>query len=212
MKQLYAQFRSHLLAGLAFAIPLVVTGWVLVLVYRAIEGISRPIVRAILRETIDPPGGVVSIIGFLVIIGIISGIGFMARNVIGSRLLRLIDDLVLRVPVVAFIYNGLKQIIDSIKAVGTKREFKRVAYVEYPSPGCRLIGFVTSEFFDPGLKQAMTCIFVPTSPNPMTGFVIVVEDDKVTDSVLTLEQASKIIFSAGLVSPEELTNATAKSS
>lgn len=204
MKRLYALFRNYFLAGLAFAVPLVVTGWVLVLVYKAIASISEPLVGTLLDRIFEksPPPMVVSVLGFLTIIGVITGVGFMARNVIGSRLLRLVDRLLMKVPVVAFIYQGLKQIVESVRAAGAKREFKRVAYVEYPSPGCRLIGFVTSEFFDQGLQQTMICIFVPTSPNPMTGFVIVVEEDKVQDTTLSMEEASKIIFSAGLVSPE----------
>lgn len=195
--------RRYFLAGLAFAIPLVVTTWILILVYRGIEKVSQPLVRILLPESINPPEIVQSITGALIIVGIIMGLGFMAANVLGKRVLAAIDSFLLRIPVIAFIYNGLKQVIESFKSFGGTRQFQRVAYVEYPSPGSRLIGFVTSQYFDPQIGKGVTCIFVPTSPNPMTGFVMVVEDEKVMNSDLTLEQATKIIFSAGLVSPDE---------
>ena len=100
------------------------------------------------------------------------------------------------------IYAALKQFVDALRNLGGPRKFKGVAYVEYPSPGCRLLGFVTGNFHDPQTGKDVTSIFVPTSPNPMTGFIIIADDDKVFDSEMTLEEASKMILSAGLVSPE----------
>lgn len=204
MDSLYSNLRRYFLTGLAFVIPLVITGWILILVYRAIESVASPIVRILLPEELEPPELVQNIAGFLGIVILLIGLGFMARNVLGERILRAVDQVFLRIPVIAFIYNGLKQMIDAFRHFGASRHFKRVVYVEYPSPGSKLIGFVTSHYYDVKARQGITCVFVPTSPNPMTGFVIVVEDDKVMESHLSLEEASKIIFSAGLVSPEEL--------
>lgn len=204
MDSLSSSLRRNFLTGLAFLIPLVATGWILILVYKAIESLTSPIVRILLPKEWEPPEMVQNIAGFVGIILLIMGLGFMARNVLGERILKAIDQVFLRIPVIAFIYNGLKQMIDAFRHFGGSRNFKRVVYVEYPSPGSRLIGFVTSHYFDVKRRQGITCVFVPTSPNPMTGFVIVVEDDKVMESHLSLEEASKIIFSAGLVSPEEL--------
>lgn len=202
MKSLSATFRNYLLAGLAFAIPLVATGWLLVLVYKAVEKVSAPIVAFLLPAEMDPPSFVVSLVGFAVILSIIAGLGFMGANVIGKRVLAAIDAFILRIPIVAFIYRGLKQVIDSFRSTGATKRFQRVAYVEYPSPGCRLIGFVTGNYHDIQLGKGVTTVFVPTSPNPMTGFVIVVEDDKVMEASLSLEEASKLVFSAGLISPQ----------
>jgi uncharacterized membrane protein len=91
--------------------------------------------------------------------------------------------------------------VDALRNLGGPRKFKGVAYVEYPSPGCRLLGFVTGNFHDPQTGKDVTSIFLPTSPNPMTGFIVVVDDDKLIDCDMTLEEASKMILSAGLVSP-----------
>jgi uncharacterized membrane protein len=128
----------------------------------------------------------------------------MARNVIGKRVLAAVDTFFMGIPVVAFIYRSLKQAVDSLKSMGPTQRFQRVAYVEYPAPGSRLIGFVTGQYNDTQLDKGVTTIFVPTSPNPMTGFVIVVEDDKVMESQLSLEEATKLVFSAGLIAPKTL--------
>lgn len=87
MKPVTTTFRNYFIAGLAFAIPLVTTGWLLVLVYKAIEKVSAPIVAALLPQEIEPPRVVVSVTGFVIIVSIILGLGFMARNVIGKRVL-----------------------------------------------------------------------------------------------------------------------------
>ena len=106
-----------------------------------------------------------------------------------------------RVPYLGFIYSTLKQFVDAVKNLGGDRKFKSVAYIEYPSPGCRLLGFVTGNYHDAQTGTDVTTVFIPTSPNPMTGFTVIVDDDKVQDSSMTLEEASKMILSAGLVPP-----------
>ena len=201
MKPLRTTLRNYFLAGLAFAVPLVATGWVLVLVYQAVEKASSPLVDILLPESMSPPRIVVGVTGFLVILFIILGLGFMARNVIGKRVLAAIDAFFVGIPVIAFIYRGLRQGIDAFRSCGAAKRFQRVAYVEYPAVGSRLIGFVTGHYTDPELGKGVTTVFVPTSPNPMTGFVIVVEDSRVLESSLSLEEATKLVFSAGLISP-----------
>ena len=212
MKTLPTVLRNYFLAGLAFAIPLVATGWLLILVYKAVEKVSTPIVATLLPDEMDPPRVVVSVTGFLVIVSIICGLGFMARNVIGKRVLAGVDSFFMGIPVVAFIYRSLKQAVDSFRSMGPTQRFQRVAYVEYPAPGSRLIGFVTGQYHDTQLDVGVTTIFVPTSPNPMTGFVIVVEDDKVLESQLSLEEATKLVFSAGLIAPPMPISASPSSS
>ena len=188
--------RNKLFAGIVAAIPLIVTFYVLKIAYDSINGISKPFLDKLPFNFI--PG-----LGFAVTLVMLMGLGFMATNVLGQRLLLGFEKLVLRVPLVATIYAGVKQVIDSVKAFNSGTQFKRVAYVEYPSPGCKLIGFVTGQYFDERLQMEMTSIVIPTAPNPMTGLVIVVESSRVIDSALTIEEATKLIVSAGLVVPRK---------
>ena len=119
----------------------------------------------------------------------------------GRAAVNWIDGAITRVPILGFIYATLKQFVDALRNLGGPRKFKGVAYVEYPSPGCRLLGFITGNFRDPQTGKDVTSIFLPTSPNPMTGFIVIVDDDKIFDCEMSLEEASKMILSAGLVSP-----------
>ncbi len=186
--------RNKLFAGIVAAIPLIVTFYVLKIAYGFINDISEPFLDKIFGK--PTPG-----LGFAVTVVMLMLLGFVSTNVLGQRILDGFERLVLRIPLAATIYAGVKQVIDSVKAFNSGGQFKRVAYVEYPSPGCKLIGFVTGQYYDERLKQEMTSIVIPTAPNPMTGLVIVVESSKIIDSALTIEEATKLIVSAGLVVP-----------
>jgi uncharacterized membrane protein len=140
-------------------------------------------------------------LSFLITVLLVFLLGLLATNVIGKRLIGWTEALIMRIPIAATIYTGIKQIMDSVSQFRGRMQFKRVAYVQYPSDECRLIGFVTGQFYDDEREEDMTCVFIPTSPNPMTGFVIVVPNRKIIEANLTMEQASKLILSAGLVGP-----------
>ncbi len=186
--------RNKLIAGVAVAIPTVVTIWVLHLAYRFISGISSPFLKAL-------GIGHIEWLGFFLTLLILFFVGLAATHVIGRKFIETAEELVLRLPVIATIYSAVKQIIESIKKFQGGMTFKRVVYVDYPATGARLIGFVTGQHEEPATGQSFTSVFVPTAPNPMTGFVMMVDSAEVVESSLTLEQASKMILSAGLVGP-----------
>ena len=188
--------RNKLFAGIVAAIPLIVTFYVLKIAYGFINDISEPFLDKLFGKHI--PG-----LGFAVTLVMLMVLGFVSTNVLGQRMLLGFEKLVLRVPLAATIYAGVKQVIDSVKAFNSGTQFKRVAYVEYPSPGCKLIGFVTGQFFDERLRMDMTSVVIPTAPNPMTGLVIVVESSRVIDSSLSIEEATKLKVYAGLVVPRK---------
>jgi uncharacterized membrane protein len=194
-KETLATTRNMLLAGVVVAIPIIVTVWVLKTAYGFIDGISGPYLTRMFGKEI--PG-----LGFLVTLLLLIFLGVMATNVLGQRILDWVERQLLRLPVVATIYTGVKQVIDSFKSFNNMANFKRVVYVEYPSPGCKLIGLVTGQYFDHKLEMEMISVVIPTAPNPMTGLVIIVEASKVIESELSLEEAMKLIVSAGLVSPK----------
>ena len=148
--------------------------------------------------------GVVSwpLVPFLVSLTILIALGFMATNVLGKRIIDWAEKTLLRIPVITTIYAGVKQVIDSFKSFNNMGNFKRVVYVDYPSEGARLIGFVTGQYYDHKLGEEMTSVVIPTAPNPMTGLIIVVPNTKLIESSLTLEEAMKMVVSAGLVVPK----------
>ena len=186
--------RNKALTGVVVAIPLIATVWVVRLAYTTINNISAPFLASI---GINWP-----LLPFFVTVALLIGLGFMATNVLGQRMLESIERALLKIPFVATIYAAVKQVIDSFKAFNNMSNFKRVVYVDYPAEGCRLIGFVTGQFYDSCLEEEMVSVVIPTAPNPMTGLVIVVPNHRLIESSLTLEEAMKMVVSAGLVVPK----------
>lgn len=207
-------FRNKFLAGLALALPLVITFAILQFIYSLLHGWSFPIVRWFADLANEMAGSIVvgtedprfimttRFIGVLLPLVALIALGVAATNVIGVHVVAAIDRLLLRIPLVSFIYKSLKQVIDSFKTIGASQNFKRVAFIDYPVPGMRMIGFVTGQFTDPQNGKAMTTVFVPTAPNPMSGILLMVDSEKVTDAPFSMEEATKMIFSGGLVVPE----------
>ncbi|RBP47683.1 putative membrane protein [Roseimicrobium gellanilyticum] len=207
--------RNKFLAGLAIVIPLVVTFWILRLVYDFIRGLSQPLLESfagLYNQTMPDPNlhvdiasphfsQFVSLVGFLIPMGLVVALGVMATNVIGVRVVSAMDKLLLSIPVISFIYKSLKQVIEAFRGFGGTRSFKRVVYVDYPSPGMKLIGFVTGQYDDPKTKKNMSCVFLPGALSPMTGLLIVTETSRLEDAPLSIEDAMKMIFSGGLIGP-----------
>lgn len=203
------------LAGMATVIPLLATGWIVVLVFQLLHKIGLTIINGILknlnrfrgvRQNSEDAWNLEGFPGddflwLLIPLALLFIIGLAVTNRPGKRAIRWIDDFIIRIPLLGSIYSTIKQFVDAVRNLGGPQKFKGVAYVEYPSPGSRLIGFITGNYHDPQTGKGTTSIFIPTSPNPMTGFVVLMDDDKVSKSDMTLEEAGKMILSAGLVAP-----------
>lgn len=194
-KSLLHRLCNRLLMGVAVVVPLIATVLVLEIAYNFINGVTAPLYRAL---KINIPG-----IGFVTTIALLIILGFMTTHVIGNKVLAAVEALFHRIPVVAQIYGIVKQALESFKTIKAAGNFKRVAYVECPSTGCMLVGYVTGQINEPKLGGQMTMVFVPHSPNPLTGFLIIVQNEKVVESSLTLEQVTKLVMSAGLVAPSQ---------
>lgn len=212
-------FGRVLLAGLAALVPIIGTVWLLVLVYKILLKAGDLLILGVLRcvsVIIGKPGAYKNwdfdfpgdnLLRFLLPIALTTLVGVGVLNRPGKRFLHWMNEAVQKVPVIGFIYSALRQFVDAVRGLGEDRKFKNVVYVEYPSPGCRLIGFVTGNFHDAQQGNDVTSVFIPTSPNPMTGFMLVVDDDKIIDCDMSVERATKMILSAGLVTPDHLGNA-----
>ena len=208
---------SLLLTGLAAVVPIVGTIWLLILIYKILLKFGEIIIDKLMIvlnglrwQMHDGPKAFEvwsfefigsNFVRFLIPVLLLLSVGSAVANRPGRKVLRWLNGVMQRIPYLGFIYSALKQFVDAVKNLGGERKFKSVAYVEYPSPGCRMIGFVTGNYHDAQAGKDVTTVFIPTSPNPMTGFIIVIDDEKVQNSDMTLEEASKMILSAGLVAP-----------
>lgn len=205
--------RNKFLTGLAVATPMIVTFWILQFVYNTLHDWNETLLKLVAAEVNTAAGRVVfdsttqgfkdfnTFIGVLIPILVLIGLGVLASNVIGRQVVDAVDRLVLRVPFINFIYKLLKQVIDSFKSFGSSKGFKRVVYIDYPVPGAWMIGFVTGQFTDRLRNKNMSVVFVPGALSPMTGLLLSVESERLTDAPMTMEEAMKMIFSGGLVVP-----------
>jgi uncharacterized membrane protein len=201
------RFRNTFATGLVVVVPLVATLWLLSVSLQAIHHVTQQVFGFLIPRPAFLPEDrffsdlVHNSIPILILVGAIFAAGVFATHAIGSRVLQVFDWLVLRVPLVSTIYSAVKQVLETLRGFDGNPSFKSVVYVDYPAPGCRLIGFVTGRYQDPSLEKPVVTVFLPTSPNPLTGFVVAVDADRVRDSRLSVEEATKLVVSAGLVSP-----------
>ncbi len=212
----FVWLRNKFLAGLAVALPLLITFWILQSAYHLLHGWSVPLVDFVARfineltgrVIIDPTSPtyqhVLTFVGFLIPLSVFLALGVMATNVLGVRVVSAMDKLLLSVPLVSFIYKSLKQVIDGFKGLGGRQNFKRVVYVDYPCGDMKMLGFVTGQYLDPQQNKILAAVFIPGALSPMTGLLLVVPIEQVTDAPLTVEDAMKLIFSGGLIVPPSL--------
>ncbi|MGD2044893.1 MAG: DUF502 domain-containing protein, partial [Gemmatimonadota bacterium] len=137
-------------------------------------------------------------VGILLII--VYMLGALATNIVGRRVLALGESVVLRVPLVKSVYSVSKQVVAAFQGQGRKA-FKAVVFVEFPQPGMRAVGFVTSEVQRED-GSVWNTVFVPTTPNPTTGFLQLVPRESLEQTGFTVEEGIKMVMSLGVLIPE----------
>jgi uncharacterized membrane protein len=191
---------GRLLTGIVIMVPLIVTLWVLNLAYTYIGKISEPIWGALHVEN-------QTFLNFVTTLLMLIGVGFLATYGPGQRFIDRAEMVLMRVPLIAPLYGAIKQMLDSFRMMKSSAQSKRVVYLEYPSEGSLLVGFVTGQYFEPRQQRDYTLVFLPMAPNPLAGFVVAVPPEKLIACSLSFEEASKLIVSGGLVVPPPRTAA-----
>ncbi len=203
---LLARLRNYFLAGIVIAAPIGLTIYLTLLVIQVIDAQVVPLIpprynpETYLRFSI--PG-----LGLIVMVAVLTFIGFIAANFFGRILIRIGERIVNRMPVVRSLYNGLKQIAETVLKQSSNA-FRQVVMVEYPRRGIWALAFLTSE--SEGEVQRRTdgnlvSVFLPTTPNPTSGFLLLVPKQDVIYLDMTVEEAAKMIISAGVVVPPDRT-------
>jgi uncharacterized membrane protein len=187
--------RNVLIAGTLVAIPLVGTYFVFRFLFDVLDGIFQPIIRYILGRSL--PG-----VGLVALIILVYLLGLIATNVFGKRFLHWADSVISRMPIIKYVYSAAREAVDSLHRLQSV-SFKKVVIVEFPKADMYSIGFITGKAVD--LKgQNKIPIFIPHTPNPMTGFLVFLSQEQIIDTDITVEDAMKMILSGGLVSPETI--------
>lgn len=191
------KLRGQFLTGILVVVPIAATILILVWIFTSIDNILQPVISTIWGRTI--PG-----VGFGIMIILVYLAGVIASNIGGRRFIRFGESLLEKVPVVRPIYTVIKQTLDIFSTSG-KAGFQQVALVEFPRKGIRTIGFITNETLDKS-GEKLVYIFIPTSPNPMSGFLQIVREEEVVRTDISVDDALKMVISAGKVLPQKISD------
>ena len=200
----FGGLRSSFLTGIVVILPIGLTIWLIWTLIGWVDGFVLPLVP----DTIQPEKYIginlrgVGVIIFLVFTIIV---GWVAKGLIGRSLILWGEGLVNRMPVVRSIYSGAKQIAETVFAQ-TERSFEKACLIEYPRRGIWAIGFISTNAKGEVAETAATSsalmsVFVPTTPNPTSGFLLFFPKDDVIELDMSVEDAAKLVISAGLVYP-----------
>jgi len=193
--------RNYLIGGLLVWIPIMITVWVFRFLTRILDNSLVLLPPSWRPEAIF--GHYVPGVGIALSLLLLFGTGLVARNLFGKRIVTGIEDLVRRIPVVGAVYGGAKSFSETV-LTDKGSSFKQVVMVEFPRKGIFSIGFITAhdlEEVQARTEQLVTCVFVPTTPNPTTGFLVLVPKNEVVMMDMSVDEAFKMLLTLGVVVP-----------
>jgi uncharacterized membrane protein len=212
--RVFAHIRGRLVRGVILLLPLLVTVWLLGLLFNLINTNVAPLVRRLLEWGRIPATEnwlapvAIPVVSLLLTALAIYLLGLVAGNLAGRRLLTLVESWILRIPLVKGIYGSARQLLDAFGASGT-RAFSKVVLLEYPRAGLWTLGFVTTEVVHMikhrGENAVPTVpVFLPTTPNPTSGWMILVPTSDLRELDISIEDAIKLVVSGGIVAPKDI--------
>ena len=211
LRSAWHSIRGRILGGLMLVLPVLITFWLVYQLYSALEKyLIDPLARLVLWKVRQgqpdadlPPwfeNYAAPLIGVVIVLLLLYGLGFF----VNSRLRRVLDALMLRVPGVSIVYNGVRQLFQTLERQGDRARPQRVVLVPFPHPGMKTPCFVTSSCRDVETGKVILCVYVPTSPVPTSGYFLMVPEDEVVESGWSSEKTVETILSAGLTAPAEV--------
>ena len=199
------RLRNIFITGILITVPVAFTLFILNFLFKLLDNLVVPwFIKTLIRigtpipEDFRLPG-----LGLILIVLLIFVIGVLTQSFLGGKLVQLGEMIVDRIPVVRSIYTGAKQVVTTIAEADTKA-FRKVVLVEFPRKGIYSLGFITGT--TEGEVQELTNaklvnVFVPTTPNPTSGFLVFVANEDIIELTMTVEDGIKFIISVGIVTP-----------
>ena len=196
------RFNSHLrryfITGLLVVVPIWGTYLVLKTLFLTMDGVLGNIMKS--RGLYYIPG-----FGIVILLAMILFAGIFTTNIFGKRLFSLWEKLLDQVPLVRNVYSMVKSLVDTLSfQSGDSEKFRRVVLLEYPRQGLHTFAFVTGDMkgsIPQVSSERVLSVFVPTVPNPISGFIILISESETIPLTISVEDAMKIVFSVGLYSP-----------
>ncbi|KXU35810.1 hypothetical protein AXK11_05565 [Cephaloticoccus primus] len=200
-------FRNAFFTGLVLVAPLMVTLWALLKIIELVGGRARPLLIHLLPLQLQLRPGLTlfwDILSTVVVLLLVALLGYISRHVFARFLIRTSERLMLVIPGAGPIYNTVKQIVGTF-GVQNRNLFSKVVLVEFPRRGSWMIGFLTSKSqAEPQVKTGMGepwSVFVPTTPNPTSGFLLLLRPEEIVELEMSVADGMKLIISGGSVIP-----------
>jgi uncharacterized membrane protein len=197
---MFTYIRRNLIAGVLVILPVLLTAYILVILFQFVDGILGKFINSYLSKLL---GFYIPGLGLILFLTVILLTGFITRHFLGRRLSVILDRILRRFPLIRNIYPSIKQITEFLFA-SQRQAFKKTVLIEYPRSGVWSMGFVTNQGFTEArekTRQDLLSVFIPSSPGPLTGFFILVPRQEVIFLDIPIEDAIKLIVSGGLLNP-----------
>jgi uncharacterized membrane protein len=214
-KTFFASWRASFFTGLAVSLPALLTLAAVKWIFGTISSFTDtllfflPCILSPKEVYENGQSGAMfwywSLLALVLAASLISGVGLLARYYIGKRMIEWLDTVMMNVPIFNKFYGAIKQVNEAFS--GNKNSFKTVVLVEFPGPGNYSVGFITNEAKGEVRQKSgknLVGVFIPTTPNPTSGFLILVPEEKVTKLDMSVAEGIKYIVSLGSISPEQL--------
>ena len=206
MQKIKGAIKKNIIAGLLVTVPVALTYIILEFVITRIDEMMVPVVSKIINEKAmeNLNGYFIPGMGFLLLIFFVFFVGLIATNFFGKKVFKFGELVLHKIPIVRVIYITIKKVVDTISQSKTPT-FKKMVLITYPRSPLKTIGIVACDTPDMVFKMVgkrSVNVFVPTSPNPTTGFVIAVPIEDVNFLKMTVEEGLKMIISFGVVAPK----------
>jgi uncharacterized membrane protein len=204
--------RRIFIAGLLSAVPIWITWLVISFLFRTLSAIGNPLVQWIASqakprfpkvEAVLSSDAFSATVSVLLVVILIYGLGILTTVVAGRKLWEFIEALLNRVPVVKHIYRSVKK-LTTVLQEKPGDGVQRVVLIDFPSSEMKTVGLVTRVFSDSNTGRKLAAVYVPTTPNPTSGYLEIVPVDRLTPTSWTMDEAMHFIVSGGAVAPDHI--------
>lgn len=204
-------FKKHVIVGLITAIPIGLTLVIFKFLLEMVQSTASPLINFLvgqitsqwpsLGQWLGKPG-VEMLIGVVSVLALLYALGFMANRYVGQKLLSWLDSMLNHIPLVKSVYGSIKKLMDALQQSpgGTQR----VVLIAFPSERMKTVGLVTKTFKDTRTGRELAAVYVPTTPNPTSGYLEIVPVEHITPTDWTFDEAMTFIVSGGAVAPKNI--------
>ncbi len=201
--------RRYILAGLLAIIPLWITWLVLRFLFQLLVKAGAPAIQWMAAKLPESLGGFLestfftNFFSILLVVAVLYGIGRLTTIVVGRRVLGFFEAVLARIPIVNVIYGAVKKLVTVLQEK-PGGGLQRVVLIDFPSPEMKTVGLVTRVLTDTSTGRELAAVYVPTTPNPTSGYLEIVPLERVTSTDWTLDEAMAFIMSGGAVAPDTM--------